>query len=357
MSGIEDAEVQRRKYKAPYTPSHTIPTIQGYKKIKEEREAGTSAGEEEDERSRRERAQDAYSSWKEGETRGEPEKQDFYHTQNQNRMVQDGAVDTDHQDTEGKEEEAKKEFEDTTENALVERDAKEQRKKMKHRGNDRAKREVTDPVTHLPISIHDFTGKDLENAPENVAPPRTGTGLLSKSDDELAKESVIQKRAHRGMQNLFPPPDYEACGQEIARIHRNAMTFGLGLVLIVMIGLLLLEKLFGLGSQFESKVLRRESAGKSMSSIFLLLLGTASGAVAIWAVRDWTDRKLQDVWGKHMWEAERQQGKDKAKQDMPESTQWLNEILSSVWGLINPDLLISLADTLEVRRENYLNSN
>ena len=32
---------------------------------------------------------------------------------------------------------------------------------------------------------------------------------------------------------------------------------------------------------------------------------------------------------------------------MPESTQWLNSLLSSVWSLINPDLFTSLADTLE----------
>lgn len=227
---------------------------------------------------------------------------------------------------------------------------------MKHRRNDRAEREVTDPITHLPVSIHDFTGKDLENAPHNVAPPRTGTDLASKSDDELAKESVIQKRAHRGMESQFPTPDFDACGQELARIHRNAMTFGLGFVLAVMIGLLLLEKLFGLGSRFESKVLRRESAGKSMSSAFLLLLGTASGALAIWAVQDWTDRKLKDVWERHIWEAERVQGKVRSKQDTPESTQWLNEILSSVWPLINPDLFTSLADTLEVSRSTSIQS-
>lgn len=32
---------------------------------------------------------------------------------------------------------------------------------------------------------------------------------------------------------------------------------------------------------------------------------------------------------------------------MPESTQWLNSLLASVWSLINPELFTSLADTLE----------
>jgi hypothetical protein len=347
MSGVEDADAQRRKYKAPYTPSHTIPTIQSYKKEKEQREAGAEIVEG-DGLSRKERAQEAYETWKEKDPRGEPDHTDVYPTNNQNAPVDDAIEDPDHQEIKEEEEDAKKEFEDTTEQGLLEHDPKAQRKKMKHRGNDRAEREVTDPVTHLPVSIHDFTVKDLEKAPENVAPPRTGTGLMSKSDDELANESVTQKRAHRGMQSLFPTPDFDACGQEIAKIHCRGMIFGLGLVLTVMIGLLLLEKLFDLGSRVESKVLRRESAGKSLSSALLLLLGAALGAVAIWAVRNWTNRKLQDVWERHTWEAERQQGKVRIKQDTPESTQWLNEMLSSVWPLINPDLFISLADTLEV---------
>jgi len=294
MSGVDDAEEQRRKFKAPYTPSHTIPTIQRYRKEKEQRveEAGPTEDASE-ERSKKERAQEAYNIWKNGEKPGEPGQQEIYPTENQNTTGQDGdGEETDHQETEDEEEEAKKELKDTTEGTDSTKDAKTQRKKMKRRGNDRAEREVTDPVTHLPVTIHDFTAKDLKDTPENVPPPKSGTGLSSKSDEEMASESVIQKRAHRGMQSLFPTPDYDACGQEIARIHGRSMVFGLGLVLVVMVGLLTLEKLFGLGSRFESSVLRRDSAGKSFSSIFLLFLGAALGALVIWGVRDWTDRKL-----------------------------------------------------------------
>ena len=47
------------------------------------------------------------------------------------------------------------------------------------------------------------------------------------------------------------------------------------------------------------------------------------------------------------WQAARAQERATAESPMPESTQWLNSLLSSVWPLINPDLFTSLADTLE----------
>ena len=50
---------------------------------------------------------------------------------------------------------------------------------------------------------------------------------------------------------------------------------------------------------------------------------------------------------KSRWEAARIQEQQTADSPIPESTQWLNSLLSSVWSLINPDLFTSLADTLE----------
>jgi hypothetical protein len=48
-----------------------------------------------------------------------------------------------------------------------------------------------------------------------------------------------------------------------------------------------------------------------------------------------------------IWEIERQSEREKADAHTPESTQWLNSLLASVWPLVNPDLFKSLADTLE----------
>ena len=48
-----------------------------------------------------------------------------------------------------------------------------------------------------------------------------------------------------------------------------------------------------------------------------------------------------------MWKSGRQTEKEKAAAYTPESTEWLNSLLASVWPLVNPDLFGSLADTLE----------
>lgn len=151
------------------------------------------------------------------------------------------------------------------------------------------------------------------------------------------------------MRNLFPPPDYEAIGIEVASIHSKSLTLGLGIVMANILGLVLLDKQFGLGSRIESSIFKRDSAGKTVSSAIVLLAGAAMGWLTNWGIRGWAERRVRDVWERHVWEAERQEGKAKANRDTAESTQWLNEVLSSVWPLINPDLFISLADTLEVQ--------
>jgi hypothetical protein len=332
MSGVDDADQERRKYKAPYTPHNPIPTISSYRE--EQKERRQEEGEET--RTNREKAQDAYRSWKEGESH-DGDTQQVYETDNQDAAGAD-EDERDEQDLDedlDEEEAAKKELPDTSEAPDAGQDAKDKRKSMKKRKDGRAEREVTDPVTHLPIKIHDFTNKDLGNTPENLPPPRTDSGL---DETEVLDHAKTQGRTHKSMESLFPSPDYDAVGKQVAKLQTTGLTIGLAVVLATMVGILVLEKLFGLGAQLESKVLRRESAGKSIASIFLLLMGTTVGAVAIWLVRGWTDKQVREVWDRHVWEAERQQGKQRAKEETPESTQWLCELLSSVWPLINPDL-------------------
>jgi hypothetical protein len=345
MSGVDDAEQQRRKFKAPYTPHNPIPTIQSYREEQKEREAEAESEDAENDRSSKQKAQDAYRSWKTGEKPGEQNNNDVYPTENQNAngTIQEEAEDE--PEDEEAEDAAKEQMRDTSETQDAATDPKDKRKQMKKRKGDRAEREVTDPVTHLPIKIHDFNKQDLDRAPENISGmSRSSTGL---DEDQIAQDAVTQSQTHRGMQQLFPSPDFMAVGHDIAKVQGVALTFGLAAVLIVVISIMVLEKMFGLGAQLESKVLKRESAGKTIASVFILLLGAAVGAAAIYLARQWTNKKVKALWDDHVWEAERQQGKERSKGDTPESTQWLCELLSSVWPLVNPDLFTSLADTLE----------
>ncbi|KAI9817998.1 MAG: hypothetical protein M1832_004519 [Thelocarpon impressellum] len=88
---------------------------------------------------------------------------------------------------------------------------------------------------------------------------------------------------------------------------------------------------------------------KGMGVSIAMMASTVAilGGFAIWTLRGWIENKVAEVWRNEVWEAEREQGQKDAESDTPESAQWLNSILASVWPLVNPDLFTSLADTLE----------
>lgn len=48
------------------------------------------------------------------------------------------------------------------------------------------------------------------------------------------------------------------------------------------------------------------------------------------------------------WSGEQKRGETATANLIPESVEWMNTLLSVVWGLLNPELFASVADTLEV---------
>src|SRR6266498_1713266 len=76
-------------------------------------------------------------------------------------------------------------------------------------------------------------------------------------------------------------------------------------------------------------------------------LSVGVGSALVWFTSGWLERKVHGVWQDEIWGAARTEEQEQAESPTPESTQWLNSLLSSVWPLINPDLFTSLADTLE----------
>ncbi|KAJ9645160.1 hypothetical protein H2199_003164 [Coniosporium tulheliwenetii] len=277
MSGRDDVETSRRDHRAPYTSHHP---------------AGVDENAYQDSApSRTEQVKEsAKSYWQGNDYHGEP--QNPYQTENLNdESANDHAEEQRgdrHEDqgstgktdlNDNKERKDEDEVEDTSQATFTEQDPKQRRKQMKKRKGDASEREVTDPVTHLPVTIHDYTTEELEGAPENEPPEgtqqRADTDLSAKSKDmdQLRKEAAEMHVAHEGVEALFPPPEYDSA--------------------------------------------------------------------------HWVANKVRNVWEDEVWNAEREHGKEKAKTQTPESTQWLNSILAAVWPLINPDLFTSLADTLE----------
>ncbi|KAL9127330.1 MAG: hypothetical protein Q9217_003769 [Psora testacea] len=227
-------------------------------------------------------------------------------------------------------------------------DPRQKRKNMKHMSRDHTTREVTDPVTHLPVMVHDSTNEELKSVSENEPPPGSelstadNSGRKTKSETQLQKETNQQQLGHRALQKLFPPPDFDAIREQIAGVYGVAITVGLGSVLLVPLLLLVTAQCLA-----QTNDHRRSWLNVLVTSIMLLISGLTAGGCMIYIIRGWLQNRIYTVWDDQLWEAARKQEIAVKDAPTPESVQWLNSLLASVWGLINPDLFTSLVDTLE----------
>ncbi|OCK75843.1 meiotically up-regulated gene 190 protein [Lepidopterella palustris CBS 459.81] len=353
MSSYEDAETGRRNYKASYTPSHPVPTVQRYREEREERE-GKYRGREKEEESQNKTQHIIDYAKRHRRAEKKPESDGStqpYQSENKNIGQDDGLADDqendeDIEDRPHREQDSKDDghvAEDTSQTVSNEQDPKRKRKAMKKRSGDRTEREVTDPVTHLPVTIHDFTADDLKQTPENGPPagsePRSATGgnAENKDDEQLRKEQFEIEDYHQSTGTLFPPPDFAVTREEITYIYKTAMTTGLGIISITLSAVVLL---------FQTT---RNSTGMPRMLFTAAELASALGisAAVILGIRQWTENRIKGVWESEVWQAERHQGKKMVSSQTAESTQWLNSLLASIWPLVNPDLFTSVADTLE----------
>ena len=55
------------------------------------------------------------------------------------------------------------------------------------------------------------------------------------------------------------------------------------------------------------------------------------------------------------WSAEQKRGETAVVNLIPESVEWMNTAIAVIWDLINPDMFVAVADTLEVRRTPLYN--
>lgn len=351
MSGVEDIEGAHRSHKPLYTARNPIPTVQKYREEKQRRQEEYGAPEpdtdDQDGRSKRDRIGDAYDAFTHGasEERNQPYDAENKNLAREREEAQDhaGKTVTANNRQRPQDMDSQTSAEDTTEGIMTEQDPKKARKNMKKFSADGTEREVTDPVTHLPVVVHDFTGKDLKGTAENDPPSgiepktRTGTDGLEKTDEMLEDDRRDGQNSHKAMEVLFPPPKFDNTREEITRVYRRAVEVGL---VIIALGWLGVRVLFWF---------TRGTSGWAKQFFHLIELalsaGIAGGTVIF--MRQWTDNKIKNVWDVEVWQAERQQGRKLAKSETAESTQWLNSLVASIWPLINPDLFTSISDTLE----------
>ncbi|KUJ11467.1 uncharacterized protein LY89DRAFT_624809 [Mollisia scopiformis] len=400
-----DQEAARRDYRAPYSTNHPIPTIQRYREHRnelEERQSHAEAAQHtEEDDSRAKRAFSSVKSIIKNEDKKDPTG-DAYPTSNRNTEEtarepdqddsgiplvpsasdgkgqvdgQDGSEDgsakqngtmqhgthqngsTDDGDKKGQQKQS------ATEKVHGQTDPKEKRKAMKHNKRDDGGREVTDPVTHLPLIIRDSTAKDLRRAPENERAPgqqkKTVTGLsgASKSSSQLSLEQDELQENYDGMQKMFPPPAYDDARAELARTFQSALTIGLSIILALSTIVVLLLVFVASTSHNKSDVpfWRKIGTEDRHSKKLYITLGivtavsSAIGFLVITQIRGWLGNKVKGIWEDEVWDAARveEENTNQSNERLPESVAWMNSLLASVWPLINPDLFASVVDMLE----------
>lgn len=339
-------EMQRR-YKAPYTAHRPIPTIHQYEKEKQDRKVNSNQYASPQDASSQQEDDDAANQYLWNEEHNQKTSSD--EGSGPGPRPDHGREAQSNQKTKGTEDE-KQITEDTSEAlAGAGLNAKQRRKRIGKRKGERAEREVTDPVTHLPIRIHDLQSGDLKKVPENIAPPgfeaKTATGLAGKNkcDDDLKSDAAESQKYHRELENLFPPPEYDAVKKQLIGVYSKGVTAGLTMMALVGYMFFAMERAFGGEGGLLPYLTGTGATFAGIAAVVLVILG----------VRKWMDNKISTIWEEELWHAERHNTGDKShthedEESVKESTHWLNNVLSSIWPLVNPDLFVSLADTLEV---------
>lgn len=331
MSAKDDSDDVRR-YQAPYSARRPIPTISKYREAKAARQQEALKG-----------GQDAADA-----DRRPPPYPEWGQDQPDHRPSTSGSGRQSTGEKPSRHSEDNQDLKDTSQVGPETADPRQRRKQLKNRKRERAEREVTDPVTHLPVTIHDFTDDALQelefNYPSFGSTPSTSTGLgaKQKSEEQLASEEATLQRDHALLINRFPPPNFQVLGRNVAAISSRGVTIGLTGTAIIVAATLAMERLMPSRQAGESQ---QRTAGWSWT--ILMALGAAAIAVLIAGVREYTSRKVNSIFQDELWDAQRHQMKARANQEEAESTAWLNSLLGSVWPLINPDLFASLCDTLE----------
>lgn len=220
-------------------------------------------------------------------------------------------------------------------------DPKEKRKAMK-KAKMTGSREVTDPVTHLPIIIHDQTDKDMNAAPENEPEPgeyhitATGPQGAAKSDEELEKEREMVQKGFNGMQRLFPPPEFDKLKKELSAAYQLTVRAGLTVIGVA-------AALPFVISSLQGRIFPHWSTVLGVMVFLSITLSTA------WGMGRWMSNKVEEIVDDETWESWRREEQAilDSQTELPESVQWLNSFLAAIWPLINPDLFSSLVDLIE----------
>ncbi|KAI0439904.1 hypothetical protein F4803DRAFT_567987 [Xylaria telfairii] len=369
-----------RVYGAPHSGRHPIPTVQGYRE--QRKELGDQVHDEEqaqrgpEDESKPKRAYNSAKAIFKDEDAGPKSQHDPYPSANLNdaKYTPQSASQEDtaqmgeaepaterrppettnkHENKDGNQKNEAGE-KSATETVAGTHDPREKRKAMKKKKRHGEGREVTDPVTHLPIVIHDQTTKDLESVPENEPEPGTyhttdtGPSGASKSEEALQAERETAQTVHNGMQRVFPPPNFESTRQELATVYQQAVYTGLSIIGLLAAFLFIIPAPFSYHA--DSRLSDNISSWlPPWSRLLGLILFVGLGGITVLGMSQWVNTKTKEIFDDETWDAARREEKAivKSDEELPESVHWLNSLIASIWPLVNPDLFASLVDQIE----------
>lgn len=201
---------------------------------------------------------------------------------------------------------------------------------------------VRDPTTGHDVTIEDVNSDMMER----VKNPTLSVPNANLGKDTTVKTDASQKNPeYKEKQDITAPPDPVAEGSTSdVPIHgekTNVLfhptpsvsyepTFnrleqrGLVMVVGVFFGIIILGVSFG---------------GRYIGMIPLAMC--VSSGIWLWVKE--VVRSGREV----EWESEKERGQTATANLLPESVEWMNTLLGIVWGLVNPDMFQSVADTLE----------
>ncbi|KAI0199412.1 hypothetical protein F4808DRAFT_432362 [Astrocystis sublimbata] len=384
---MEDDEFEQQGDVAPsrvhggHSGKHPIPTVQGYRQHRKElddqvqEEEKAQRGPEDESRPKRafnsakaifrneddaqKTRHDPYPSANLNADTDSAPQEEASQSQSQLGQAQDAQDTTDRPQSkdgnkDGKQKKNKTDDKSATETVASTFDPKEKRKAMKKKKRHGEGREVTDPVTHLPIVIHDQTSKDLDSVPENDPEPgthhttATGPTGASKSEQSLQIEQESIQRVHNGMKRVFPPPEFESTREELAAVYQQAVYTGLSIIGLLAAVLFVVPVPF---SHHRDSTLSGNESGwfPHWSKLLSLLVFLGLGGVTVVGMSRWVSKKTNEIFDDETWDASlrEEQAIVQSDEELPESVHWLNSLMSSIWPLVNPDLFASLVDQIE----------
>ncbi|KAK4157494.1 hypothetical protein C8A00DRAFT_29643 [Chaetomidium leptoderma] len=206
------------------------------------------------------------------------------------------------------------------------------------------RRTVRDPVTGKDVEIEDIDSHHMKAAEEptmtipnaNLGKETTTQTTSQQSGEEyriaqdvtappdpVAEGATTDVPIHGEKTNVLfhptPSVSYEPMFESI-EARANVLCAG------VFLGVVVLGKALG--------------GGGSLWTLVPLAAAVASG-VFLWA------KDLIRQGRATEWSAEQKRGETAVVNLIPESVEWLNTALGLVWGLVNPDMFVAVADTLE----------